>query len=83
MAPAAWRLGLATEAARAAIDDGFERLRLDDIVSFTTSANERSQAVMRRLGMTHDPADDFDLPLLAANDPLSPHVLYRLTRPPR
>jgi hypothetical protein len=24
--------------------------------------NKRSQAVMRRLGMTHDPGDDFDAP---------------------
>jgi RimJ/RimL family protein N-acetyltransferase len=43
--------------------------------------NERSQAVMRRLGMTHDPAEDFDHPVLAEDSPLRRHVLYRLRRP--
>jgi hypothetical protein len=32
---------------------------------------------MRRLGMTHDPADDFDHPRLAAGHRLRRHVLYR------
>ena len=35
---------------------------------------------MRRLGMTRDPADDFDHPLLPAGHPLLRHVLYRLNR---
>jgi hypothetical protein len=33
---------------------------------------------MRRIGMTHDPADDFDHPNLADGHPLRRHVLYRL-----
>jgi ribosomal-protein-alanine N-acetyltransferase len=77
---AAWGHGYATEAARAAVADGFSRLELDEIVSFTSRTNVRSQAVMRRLGMTHDPADDFDHPRLAVGSPLRPHVLYRLRR---
>lgn len=81
LAPNAWGQGLATEAARAAIEDGFGRAGLREIVSFTTAANERSQAVMRRLGMTHDPAEDFAHPVLAADHPLSWHVLYRLPAP--
>jgi ribosomal-protein-alanine N-acetyltransferase len=76
-------VGLATEAARAATDDRFDRVGLREIVSFTTAANERSQAVMRRLGMTHDPAEDFAHPSLVAADPLSQHVLYRQPRPLR
>jgi hypothetical protein len=35
---------------------------------------------MRRIGMTHDPADDFDNPNVAAGSPLRRHVLYRLER---
>jgi hypothetical protein len=35
---------------------------------------------MRRIGLTHDPADDFDHPGLPADHPMRPHVLYRLTR---
>jgi ribosomal-protein-alanine N-acetyltransferase len=41
--------------------------------------NARSRAVMARLGMTHDPADDFDHPRLAGHR-LERHVLYRLRR---
>jgi hypothetical protein len=35
---------------------------------------------MERLGMTHDPADDFEHPRVPAGHPLRPHVLYRLPR---
>jgi RimJ/RimL family protein N-acetyltransferase len=40
--------------------------------------NARSRRVMKRLGMTHDPAEDFPHPGIAAGDRLRPHVLYRL-----
>lgn len=80
LAPAAWGHGYATEAARAAVEFGFEELGLAEIVSFTTKQNERSQQVMRRLGMTHDPDDDFAHPSLPSDHPLRPHVLYRLRR---
>ena len=80
LARSAWGRGYATEAARAALRDGFDRVGLDAVVSFTTAANTRSRAVMARLGMTHDPADDFDHPALAPGDPLRRHVLYRLRR---
>lgn len=75
----AWGRGYATEAATAAVDFGFE-LGLSEIVSFTTVANDRSRAVMRRLGMTHDPAEDFEHPSVPPGHPIRPHVLYRLSR---
>lgn len=75
-----WGYGYATEAARTALAYGFDDLGLDEIVSFTTVANARSRRVMERLDMTHDAADDFDHPLLAEDDPIRPHVLYRLRR---
>ncbi len=75
-----WGRGYATEGARAALDFGFAVLRLDEIVSFTVPANLRSRRVMAKLGMTHDPADDFAHPALPAGHPLRPHVLYRLAR---
>ncbi|MEM1399417.1 MAG: GNAT family N-acetyltransferase [Pseudomonadota bacterium] len=74
-----WGKGYATEAARRAIDDGFTRLGLSELVSFTVEANVRSRAVMDRLGMTHDPSGDFDHPLIDKNDPTCRHVLYRLS----
>ncbi len=50
----AWGRGLATEAARAAIADGFERLGLTRIVAIARPDNVRSQAVMTRAGMTYE-----------------------------
>ncbi len=80
LARAHWGRGYATEAAREALAYGFDELALAEIVSFTTVANRASRAVMERLGMSHDPADDFEHPLVAPGDPLRPHVLYRLSR---
>jgi RimJ/RimL family protein N-acetyltransferase len=76
-----WGKGYATEAARAAVDFGFATLALREIVSFTVPANVRSRAVMERLGMTRDPADDFDHPDIPPGNRLRRHVLYRLRRP--
>lgn len=69
---------LRTEAARAAAAFAFEELDLHELVSYTAERNVRSRAVMRRLGMRHDPGDDFDHPYVAEGD-LRRHVLYRLT----
>jgi ribosomal-protein-alanine N-acetyltransferase len=75
----AWGHGYATEAARAALSYGFEVAGLAEVVAFTSTTNLRSQAVMCRLGMTHDPADDFDHPRLPPRHRLRAHVLYRIT----
>ena len=76
----AWGQGYATEAARAALRFGFETHGLREIVSFTVPANVRSRRVMEQIGMTHDPADDFDHPRLPPGHGLRRHVLYRLSR---
>jgi RimJ/RimL family protein N-acetyltransferase len=73
-----WGYGYATEAARLALGYGFGPLALSEIVSFTSATNHRSRAVMKRLGMRRDPAEDFDYPGLPENHPLRRHVLYRL-----
>jgi RimJ/RimL family protein N-acetyltransferase len=80
LAPAAWGQGYATEAGRASLTFGFDDHRLAEIVSFTARGNQRSRRVMDRLGMRHDPADDFEHPNVAAGSPLRAHVLYRLGR---
>lgn len=80
LAPAQWGRGYATEAARASLAFGFERLGLEEIVSFTVPANVRSRRVMDRIGMTHDPRDDFDHPVLPEGHRLRRHVLYRIGR---
>jgi len=73
-----WGKGLATEGAGAVVDYGLNRLGLKQIVSFTVPANLRSRRVMEKLGMTHDPADDFDHPNLPDGHPLRRHVLFRI-----
>jgi RimJ/RimL family protein N-acetyltransferase len=78
LAHAYWGRGFATEAARAAITDGIERVGLSEIVSFTSPANVRSIRVMERVGMTHNPVDDFEHPRLPEGHRLRHHVLYRL-----
>jgi RimJ/RimL family protein N-acetyltransferase len=78
LAFAYWGQGYATEAARLALDYGFGTLALAEIVSYTSVTNQRSRALMERLGMRRDPADDFDHPAIPQNDPLRRHVLYRL-----
>jgi ribosomal-protein-alanine N-acetyltransferase len=81
LARPAWGRGFATEAAQAAVSHALGPLGLTEIVSFTTRDNSRSRAVMERIGMQRDPADDFDHPSLDAGHPQRPHVLYRITRP--
>ncbi len=74
-----WGSGYATEAAAASLDFGFDRVGLDEIVSFTVPQNTRSRGVMERLGMTHDESDDFDHPRVLEDPRLRRHVLYRIT----
>jgi RimJ/RimL family protein N-acetyltransferase len=76
----AWGKGYATEAARAVLAYGFETLRLPEIVAIAAAGNVRSHAVMRRLGMTRHPAEDFDDPT-APIGPLRRSVVYRIRNP--
>ena len=48
---AAWGFGYASEAALAALKDGFGRCGMGEILSYTSSTNARSEAVMRRIGL--------------------------------
>ncbi len=81
MARNAWGSGYATEAARFLLAEGFSRLGLVEIVSFTAVSNLRSRAVMERLGFARNPDRDFDHPALAPGHPLRAHVVYTLGRP--
>jgi RimJ/RimL family protein N-acetyltransferase len=75
-----WNQGLATEGAQAVVRYAFETLKLEEIVSFAVPANVASTRVMEKIGMTRDPAGDFDHPALEADHPLRRHLLYRLAR---
>ena len=78
--PDAWGRGVAQEAARIWLRFGFETLQLNEVVSFTSRINWRSEKVMQRLGMLRDTSGDFDHPLIEGGHPLKPHVLYRLSK---
>jgi RimJ/RimL family protein N-acetyltransferase len=73
-----WGKGYATEGAREAVAEAFNRIGLDELVSFTAAVNQHSWAVMERLGMRRD--QDFDYPAFAEGHHLRPHRLYRLRR---
>lgn len=75
-----WGKGLATEGAHAVVRYGFETLGLDGLVSFTTPLNLRSLRVMEKLGLTHDPSEDFEHPNVEMGHWLRPHLLYRISR---
>lgn len=81
IARAHWGHGYVTEAAQAALAFGFDQFHLKEVVSFTVPGNLRSRRVMERLGMTHDPREDFQHPSLPDGHPLRTHVLYRKRAP--
>ena len=81
LASDAWGQGFATEGAKAVVRHAFENVGLDEIVSFTVPANQRSIRVMEKIGMMRDAADDFEHPNLPTSHPLRHHVLYRLRNP--
>lgn len=72
----AWGWGYASEAARAALADGFGPRGLTEILAFTAKTNAPSEAVMRRIGMQRDAARDFEHPAVPVGDPLRPHIVY-------
>jgi ribosomal-protein-alanine N-acetyltransferase len=74
-----WGNGYASEAAREALKYSFEILCLNEVVSFTTVSNFRSQAVMERLGL-HNTHQNFEHPDLPKGHALSKHVLYKITK---
>jgi RimJ/RimL family protein N-acetyltransferase len=73
-----WGRGYATEAAQAALDDGFRRVGLEEVVAMTALGNAASIRVMERLGMAR--SIEFDHPHHPEGSPLRRHVLYRLRR---
>lgn len=75
-----WGKGYAPEAANEAMRDGFERVGLQEIVSFTTLTNLKSRRVMEKLGMRYCPAEDFDHPMVAEGHSLRRHALYRMSK---
>jgi len=72
-----WGKGYATEAAIACLEYGFTRLRLAEIVSFTSRLNIRSENVMKKIGMQY--AGSFEHPFIEEGNKLKTHLLYKKT----
>lgn len=79
LAKAYWGKGYAPEAAGKALEFAFETLNREEVVSFTTTTNIRSQTVMKKLGFNNS-GQDFDHPALSDGHPLQRHVLFTLSR---
>jgi RimJ/RimL family protein N-acetyltransferase len=78
--PRCWGQGLATKGARAAMTFGFDQQGLDQIIAVAPRANIPSIRVMERLGMTADPAEDFDHPALTDHPAIRRCALHRIDR---
>jgi len=74
-----WGKGYATEAANAALEYAFNKLNLNEVVSFTTLANVRSIAVMQKIGMRNTD-QNFMHPDIENSHPLCEHVLYKINK---
>jgi len=75
-----WGKGYATEAAKKVLNFAFSKLKLEEVVAFTSHFNIPSIKVMKRIGMIHDPARDFDHPRIEQGHKFSPHVFYQISR---
>ncbi len=73
-----WHKGYATEGALACLKYGFDALGLKDIYSFTSELNKPSIRVMEKIGMRR--SGTFHHPALDRNNPLRPHVLYKIDK---
>jgi ribosomal-protein-alanine N-acetyltransferase len=66
-----WNKGYATEAAKACINDGFNRLNLNEIIASAMLANIKSINVFKKLGLQY---------LSDADCGCQPGVIYAITR---
>jgi RimJ/RimL family protein N-acetyltransferase len=76
-----WGQGFATEAATAVLAHAWTLPGIDEVVAFTTESNLASRKLAERIGMTRDPADDFEDETVPVGHWQRPHVLYRARRP--
>ncbi len=79
----AWGKSYACEAASACLDWAWRQPGVAVVAAMTARANDRSQRLMARLGMSRATGDDYDLPSLGASDPLRRQIVYRIARPDR
>ena len=62
-----------------ASDSRLKNFKADEVLSYTAALNERSVAVMKRIGLS-DRGLEFDHPSIPEGDRLRRHVLFGITR---
>ena len=70
-----WGRGYAPEAALGCLEFARKELGLDEVISFTSLFNKKSQRVMEKVGMSF--VKEFDHPKVPEGHPLVRHVLYK------
>ena len=73
----AWGKGFATEGAKECLAYGFNHLGFNELYSFTSELNTRSENVMKKIGMTQKM--EFNHPQRDLSSSLCKHVLYHIT----
>lgn len=73
-----WGKGYATEGSLACLERGFVKLGFDKVFSFTAKVNQRSENVMKKIGMTK--VGEFNHPNVPKDSRLNRHVLYRIQK---
>lgn len=74
-----WGKGYAREAAEASLSWYWANIAPEAIWAITVHNNNRSWGLMKRLGMQHDPALNFDHPNVPDESPLKRHITYRIS----
>ncbi|WP_459209735.1 GNAT family N-acetyltransferase [Aquimarina rhabdastrellae] len=73
-----WFNGYATEGAKKCLTYAFDVLQLNEVLSTAPTINEKSIAVMQKIGMTK--VKNFDHPLLLTNERLKKCSLYTTSK---
>lgn len=74
-----WGNGYATEAGNASLEFAFNILNLNEVYSFTSVANKKSQAVMERLHLVNIHSN-FDHPSIPSDSQHKEHVLFKIDK---
>ena len=74
-----WGNGYATEAGEASLKFAFDSLPVNEIYSFTSVANKKSQAVMERLQLVNLHSN-FDHPSISLTSTYREHLLYKIDK---
>ena len=74
-----WGRGYATEGAKRVLKYAFEECNIDEVYSFTSVINTRSERIMQKLGMMNTNRNFFH-PKISKEHPLCEHVLYMIQR---